>query len=321
MRMDGTTVHPAPTDSDLVSTYLSWVLDVRGRQQATVESYASTLRTWRKWLDHSDARLADATLQDLEGFQQRPRHKRGRGGNGATATQRREIACLRGFYRWLHTRGHIGTDPFIEAQAPTVRARQPRPVSDAVWLAAWGQDMPDPLRAAMGLGFFCGLRRAEIVSLTVAQLTDTRIVGFVRKGGGEDTLPWRTLVDVYEQHLPHLGHQQFTGALNRVRRHGTHITPYREPDWLNRAMHAAGLGFTPHQLRHSAATNLIRAGTPLPIVSRMMNHSNISTTMLYVKAGGDELRDWLHRADSQTMERADVPVDGEVNGDGRQHER
>lgn len=280
-------------DREIVSAYLSWLHDVRGRQPLTVESYCSTLSVWMRWLLDRNLRLADASLQHLEEFQNRPRLKRGRGGNGAPTTQRREIVSIRGFYAWACARGHIATDPMMEAQTPTVRAKQPRPIADKDWLAAWSLDLPDGLRAALGLGFFCGLRRAEIVSLTVDQLTDVRIVDFIRKGGGEDTLSWRSMVEVYEQHLPHLGHEQFVSSLGAVRRRGTHVTLYREPDGLNRRMLKAGLGFTPHQLRHSCATNLIRAGVPLPIVSRMMNHTSINTTMLYVKAGGDELKDWL----------------------------
>lgn len=181
----------------------------------------------------------------------------------------------------------------VDALAPTLKAKQPRPLKDGTWLKAWHADMPNGLRTAIGLGFFCGLRRAEIVSLTVDQLTDRRIVEFVRKGGGEDTLPWRTLVEVYEEHLPHLEPERFVEAIKQSRRGGSHITPFRDPAWMNRAVRKAGLGFTPHQLRHSCATNLIRAGVPLPIVSRMLNHTSIETTMLYVKAGGDELHDWL----------------------------
>lgn len=281
-------------DQRLVCDYLTWLADVRLRQPLTVDSYRSTLLSWLRWMHDRGLVLSTATTTDVEEFQKRPRQKRGRGGNGAAATQKREIASLRGFYAWCLARGHLHTDPTDGLFAPPQRKRMPRPIADDVWVKAWALDMPDSLRTAMGLGFFCGLRRAEIVSLTVDQLTSARIVDFIRKGGGEDTTPWRTLVDVYAQHLPHLGHERFVSSMGTIMRRGwSHVTPYQEPDWLNRAMHRLDLPFTPHNLRHSCATNLIRAGVPLPIVSRMMNHTSITTTMLYVKAGGDELRDWL----------------------------
>ena len=56
----------------------------------------------------------------------------------------------------------------------------------------------------------------------------------------------------------------------------------------------------PHQLRHSCATNLLRAGLPLPIASNLLNHANVHTTMRYMKAGGDELSEWLRARPTRT---------------------
>ena len=280
-------------DTAVVSEYLGWLSDTRGHSRATCESYRSTLEAWLNWLSMTGLRLDDATPQDVESWLQRPRQKRGRGGTGSPATRKREIASLRGFYAWGTARGRLSTSPMLDVVAPSQPRRQPRPITDKVWLSAWESDMPNGLRTAIGLGYFCGLRRAEIVSLTVDQLTDRRIVNFVRKGGGEDVLPWRTLVEVYETHLPHLGAERFVEAMTRSRRIGTHLTPYYDGEAMARAIRSQGWDWTPHQLRHSCATNLIRAGVPLPITSRMMNHTSVTTTMLYVKAGGDELRDWL----------------------------
>jgi site-specific recombinase XerD len=290
-RLTGSAWQAPNPDVDLVADWITWLRDVRRRSVETVRSYDNTLQQWLTWL--TPRPLALASLEDLEAFQQRPRQKRGHGGSGSAATQRREITSLRLFYKWAHARGHVESNPLAEALAPTVHNIQPKPVPDTVWLQTWERDMPNGLRSALGLGFFCGLRRAEIVGLSSTQLTDRRIVGFVRKGGGEDTLPWRTMVEVYEAHLPHLGAERFLDALAQSRRVGTGIVPFDSPDWMNRAMRTAGIPFTPHMLRHSCATNLIRADVPLPIVSRMLNHSSIDITMRYVKAGGDELKAWL----------------------------
>lgn len=44
-----------------------------------------------------------------------------------------------------------------------------------------------------------------------------------------------------------------------------------------------------HMLRHTCATNLVEAGIPLPGVQRMLGHSNITTTMVYVDVRGEVL--------------------------------
>ncbi|GGI02498.1 tyrosine-type recombinase/integrase [Egicoccus halophilus] len=39
-----------------------------------------------------------------------------------------------------------------------------------------------------------------------------------------------------------------------------------------------GIAFTPHLLRHTRATELIRAGVPIEIVSKMLTHRSVTTT-------------------------------------------
>jgi integrase/recombinase XerD len=40
-----------------------------------------------------------------------------------------------------------------------------------------------------------------------------------------------------------------------------------------------GVDFDPHWRRHSYATRLLRAGTPVVVVSRLLGHASIATTM------------------------------------------
>jgi len=49
---------------------------------------------------------------------------------------------------------------------------------------------------------------------------------------------------------------------------------------------------TPHTLRHSFAKHLLKKGHDLAKVSKLMGHSNIMTTMIYLDPTEDELREW-----------------------------
>lgn len=58
-----------------------------------------------------------------------------------------------------------------------------------------------------------------------------------------------------------------------------------------------GIGFTPHMLRHSRATELIRGGVAIEIVSKMLTHRSVTTTSdTYVHLDVDDLRAELVRA-------------------------
>lgn len=58
-----------------------------------------------------------------------------------------------------------------------------------------------------------------------------------------------------------------------------------------------GIEFTPHVLRHTRATELVRAGVPIEIVSAMLTHRSVVTTsQTYVHLGVEDVRAELVRA-------------------------
>jgi integrase/recombinase XerD len=58
-----------------------------------------------------------------------------------------------------------------------------------------------------------------------------------------------------------------------------------------------GIEFTPHVLRHTRATDLIRAGVSIEIVSKMLTHRSVVTTSeTYIHLGVDDVRAELVRA-------------------------
>ena len=58
-----------------------------------------------------------------------------------------------------------------------------------------------------------------------------------------------------------------------------------------------GIEFSPHVLRHTRATDLIRAGVPIEIVSVMLTHRSVATTtQTYLHLGVEDVRAELVRA-------------------------
>lgn len=59
----------------------------------------------------------------------------------------------------------------------------------------------------------------------------------------------------------------------------------------------SGISFTPHMLRHSRATELIRGGVPIEVVSKLLTHRSVTTTSdAYVHLDVEDLRAELVRA-------------------------
>ncbi|MBA2413165.1 MAG: tyrosine-type recombinase/integrase [Burkholderiaceae bacterium] len=282
--------------------WLTWLTNQKGRTPETATNYARVLARFLD--DVVCARpLAVVSVPEVEEWVMRDRRKRGArdGGPGSPATRARDLTVIKAFYGWLSARGHVHRDLGALLVAPKISNRQPKPVPDDVWCEVYPQLAPTA-QVTMGLMFFAGLRRAEVAALQGEHFDSGMLRNFPRKGGGDDTLPYADMLGIIGDHLPHLlcGHTSLqTQKQWRARAvQGGSIFNMR-PDDLNAAfarwLAPTGHSFTPHQLRHSCATNMIRAGLPLDLVSWLLNHASIATTMRYVKVSGTRLSEWRNR--------------------------
>ncbi len=53
---------------------------------------------------------------------------------------------------------------------------------------------------------------------------------------------------------------------------------------------------TPHQLRHSLAQRMLKQGAQLNEVQRMLGHTRLSTTGIYLTPSEDDLREAVNKA-------------------------
>lgn len=318
-------------NATLARSYLTWLSTIRGRRPSTTYNYAATLDAF---LSHVGERcVTQLTLQDLEAFMLRPRVRQSKNGRAAAGTLAREATTLRSFYAFLHQRGHTSRNPALFLAAPSRPRREPRPIADDLWRRVWTHaELTEEARVVLGLGFFLGLRRMEIVGLRPEQVAPRELVAFTRKGGGEDSLPSGVMLDVFAAEMPalfgHCGPAAFTEPLQALcedaRREGRPILlPWAEeiaqlaskrprrvhelpagdldPQVLNKRLRRwlADVGlpnaFTPHQLRYSCATNLARCGMPVQLIQRLLNHADISTTQRYVRTSNIEVSDWFEQ--------------------------
>ena len=57
------------------------------------------------------------------------------------------------------------------------------------------------------------------------------------------------------------------------------------------------MGFDPHWCRHTYATRLLRKGTPIEVVSKLLGHSSIATTSdIYGHLSAEDVRRALEAA-------------------------
>lgn len=204
----------------------------------------------------------------------------------APATRANDLACLRAFYKWCARWEHRTDDPTLRLDAPKVPNNLPRPVSRTD-LRKLLDGLPDDLRRAVCLGAYGGLRISEAAALSWhdvdLEARRARVLGKGQKSRLVALGP--LLIDAL---LPDTGLNVVTGTSDTY----TAATLQRR---VNRAIRAAGVDATFHQLRHRYGTLAYQATGDLIAVGRQMGHSSPVTTAVYA-AASDEVADKIAEA-------------------------
>lgn len=223
-----------------------------------------------------------------------------RSGFGARSSAR-QLSGLRGFFRFLIRERAIACDPTALIDRPRLSRRLPKVLSfDDVdrLLAAPDRTTDRGARdaAMIHLMYASGLRVSELCGLKVADLdTKTGLVSAFGKGGK------RRLVPVGEVALEHISTYLRDVRARRAREgevtlflspRGGPLT--RQGFWKLLKTYARGAGImaplSPHKLRHSFATHLLRGGADLRAVQAMLGHADLGTTEIYTHIASDHVR-------------------------------
>lgn len=248
-----------------------------------------TLRTYRTVLREMSAILAgrsllEATRQDITAWHASQDAK----GNSAGTVIRKQGA-LSTFYGWLLETERIPKSPTVGMVRPKTPKRLPKNLSDAQverLLATLRDDTPeDRLQAAVVLClYYTGMRAAEALGLNVEDWD--RVTGHVRvvgKGDKERALyvPPK-LAAVLDATLADHGHPASGPMFRFPYGRGRRLTYQPMRLRVHAAFRAAGIkGASPHSLRHTHATKLVRNGVPLAEIQILLGHVNIQTTLGY----------------------------------------
>jgi integrase/recombinase XerD len=211
---------------------------------------------------------------------------------------------LRPFFNYLE-RVEGMPNPFRTSPAPkfqrpdpkALRPEQMRRVLDAARNYPWRSTFLRTRAAALvGIMLFAGLRRTEVLRLEAEDVNLDDGTLHVLKGKGRYGGKPRTAYMLPEL-LPLL--RAYVSEKRRCGYHppeffasgpgtGLSYTQFRRIMRLIRD--AAGVQFTPHSLRHSYITLLVRNRVPLHAVQAFAGHADLETTQRYVRLFDDDLQ-------------------------------
>ncbi|MEO6567478.1 MAG: site-specific tyrosine recombinase [Opitutaceae bacterium] len=211
----------------------------------------------------------------------------------AISSLARKLAAMRVFARYLVREKCRDSDFTSLLSAPKVRRGIPSTLTVgevARLIASSRGSTPASLRdrALLELFYSSGLRVSEVGDLTLQQLEVKN--GFIRvigKGSKERVVPIGSKACHALIKWIDVGRPQFVTASTRshvfLNRRGGSISRVGLWNIVKKCSAGAGIAkrVTPHTLRHSFATHLLRRGADLRAIQEMLGHSSISTTQIY----------------------------------------
>lgn len=281
-----------------IQKYLSYIQAERNYSLNTCKAYRKDLYTFLKYLrsDKKERTAPDSILiKDIKNFliflSQR--------GYDSSSIDR-ILSSLRSFFKYLHKRQRIKTNPALGLKAPKRKKKLPRVLSEAqmkellepVRYIESSQGLRD--RAILELLYNTGMRLAEISGLKIKDIDfengEIRVLG---KGNKERIIPLgenasKVLIEHLNTRNTKIKEGDFLflnkygeklsrrGIARIVKKYGSEVSEDKK--------------VSPHTLRHSFATHLLDEGAKISAVKEMLGHEKLSTTQIYTHVSMERLK-------------------------------
>ena len=261
----------------------------------TINSYHNDLITFKDYFKNK-TKLKNITNNDLKEYI-RTLNK-----NKSSKPVARTISSLKSFYKFLTLEKYITENPIFNITTPKIEKKLPRVLSEEEIDKLLNIKLTDNYsyrnKAMLELMYSSGLRVTELISLSVSDIdleNDTvRIFG---KGSKERVIPLGNYASKYLEeyilyHRPALLKNKSTNYLFLSSR-GDKMTRQAffkilQKLALNQRIKTS---FSPHTLRHSFATHLLKHGADLRSIGELLGHADISSTQIYTHITNEKLKE------------------------------
>ena len=291
-----------------IKSFLYYLTTEKGSSKNTTDAYRNDLNGFTDFLDKQELDTKQPS-QSITSINQKSIENYVKWLNSreySRSTIARKIAALKSFVNFLIETGDITKSPILDIESPKTIKSLPKPLLakevDAILLAAKNNGSIEGARdsAMLSLMYWTGLRVSELIALNIDNLYLSENEPYLRcygKGDKERTIPIPDqALDSLKYYLREVRHNFVRNSAELgvfVNMRGERLT--RQGYWLILKAYVKKAGVTsnvtPHTLRHSYATHLLRGGASIRAVQELLGHANVSTTQIYTQLANQDLKD------------------------------
>ena len=220
--------------------------------------------------------------------------------NKSSKTISHVISSLKSFYNYYMRMGNIKSNPTDEIDRPKIEKKIPEfltleEVSSLLNFEV-NNEFEARNKAILELLYSSGLRISELTSLELSNIDlDECLVRVMGKGSKERIVPLGDYaIDALKEYIyfyrPMLNQNNSSyvflnnrgGVLSRQ-----FIFKVIKEECIKKGIRK---NVSPHTLRHTFATHLLKNGADLRIIQELLGHENLSTTQIYTHLTNDKLK-------------------------------
>lgn len=282
-----------------IRAYKAYLTSERGLSSNTLAAYQRDLNHFTDWVVESGLRNhLNPNLDDFATYLEFLKEM-----NLAPPSVARNLAALRGFYRFLKLEEKVGDSAVHLLASPSLWHKVPQVLSpETVYRLL---NAPDPShrhylrdKALLETLYATGCRASEVCGLKLRDINfEQALCRCTGKGSKQRmVLLGRPAINAIQEYLNHIrpGIAIQAGSDTPLFATASGQALNREQVWYVVKRHVRALGLhhkvTTHTLRHSFATHLLSGGADLRAVQEMLGHSSITTTQRYTHVDRERLK-------------------------------
>ena len=279
-----------------IEKFIEYLTFEKKYSELTVSSYEKDLNDYMKYLNVNKLKYNNLEYKDvvnymiyLKGLKLKP------------TSVNRHLSSIRSFYKYLIDNKITNSNPFKLVKGPKKEKKLPNYLKYDEFLDLLNSLEETPLgirnRMILELLFATGIRVSELVNIKIKDIEfKDRSIKITGKGKKDRIVYFNKVCqEVMSNYVINARQELLKGKKNDyliINHLGNKITSRGVQDIIEKILLKSSIKhkISPHTLRHTFATLLLKEGMDIREVQELLGHERLETTSIYTHVTNEELR-------------------------------